>query len=165
LLAGWASAAQACPNVNGGPSQINESQAEASTICLVNRQRSRHHLHRLRSNTQLWFAAKGHSQSMGSTNFFSHFGTDGTPESRAAAAGYVSGGGTWGIGETLGWGSGGMATPRSIVAGWMASPVHRAVILTPRFRQIGVGVADASPAGIDDGRAMIYTGEFGYHQG
>jgi uncharacterized protein YkwD len=160
LLAGGVPAAQACRNANGTPSQITEGQAEASTICLVNKQRSRHHLHRLRGNAQLWYAAEGHSQSMGSTNIFSHFG-DGTPASRAAAAGYLASG-NWGVGETLGWGIGGSATPRYIVANWMASPEHRPVILTRRFRQIGVGVVNASPAGLDDGRTMIYTAEFGY---
>jgi uncharacterized protein YkwD len=160
-LAGWAPAAHACRNVNGAPSQITEAQAEASTICLVNKRRSHRHLHPLRAEMRLWTAARGHSQAMGSLNYFSHYG-DGTPESRAAATGYMSSAGSWGIGETLGWGAGGAGTPRFIVAEWMASPEHRAVILTKGFRQIGVGVTDASPTGPDDGGTMIYTADFGY---
>jgi uncharacterized protein YkwD len=162
LTAGLAPAAHACPNVSAGPAQMTETQAQVSTICLINKRRTRFHLHAVRGDMQLSSAARAHSQSMGTMNFFSHFG-DGTPETRAAATGYISGGGHWGIGEDLGWGAGGMGTPGYIVASWMASPVHRAVILTRRFRQIGVGVTDASPTGTDDGVAMIYTAVFGFH--
>jgi uncharacterized protein YkwD len=165
-LAGFAPAAGArsCPDAGTAPSQLTESRAAASVICLINQQRTRHHLHAVRSNSRLWAAAEGHSVSMGTQNFFSHYG-DGTPQTRAFAAGYLGGGGRWGVGEDLGWGAGGMGTPGFIVSAWMRSPEHRVVILTPGFRQIGVGAAKASPTGADDSGTMTYTALLGYHHG
>jgi uncharacterized protein YkwD len=161
LMALLAPGANACPDVNAAPSQISETQAAVSTICLINKRRTRYRLRPLRSEMQLWSAAQGHAESMGSNHYFSHFG-DGTPETRAAAAGYMSGGGHWDIGEDLGWGSGGTGTPGYIVASWMRSREHRSVILASRFRHIGVGVTKASPTATDDGGTMIYTALFGY---
>jgi uncharacterized protein YkwD len=42
----------------------------------------------------------------------------------------------------------------------MDSPGHRAVLLTRRFREIGVGVAIGSPAG--SGLGAIYTVDVGF---
>ena len=39
----------------------------------------------------------------------------------------------------IAWGTGLLSSPVAIVDGWMHSPPHRAVILTPQFREIGVG--------------------------
>lgn len=44
-------------------------------------------------------------------------------------------------GETLAWHSGWDAQPRRTVSRWMASPGHRAVLLSPAFRWVGMGVA------------------------
>jgi uncharacterized protein YkwD len=44
-------------------------------------------------------------------------------------------------GETLAWHSGWNARPRRTVSRWMASPGHRAVLLSPRFRWVGMGLA------------------------
>ena len=42
----------------------------------------------------------------------------------------------------------------------MNSPGHRANILNPRFRQIGIGIALGNPAGVDGGGAT-YASAFG----
>ena len=47
-------------------------------------------------------------------------------------------------GEVLAWGCGG-ATPRSAIVAWLRSPGHRAVILDPRYRLLGVGSVAAAP--------------------
>jgi uncharacterized protein YkwD len=44
-------------------------------------------------------------------------------------------------GETLAWHSGWNAQPRKTVARWMASSGHRAVLLSPGFRWVGMGLA------------------------
>jgi uncharacterized protein YkwD len=49
-------------------------------------------------------------------------------------------------------------TAESVVRRWMASPAHRAVLMNPRFRYIGVGVA----AGwLGDEPATFVTGHLG----
>jgi uncharacterized protein YkwD len=44
-------------------------------------------------------------------------------------------------GETLAWHSGWNAQPRRTVRRWMASPGHRAVLLSRTFRWVGMGLA------------------------
>jgi uncharacterized protein YkwD len=44
-------------------------------------------------------------------------------------------------GETLAYHTGWNPTPRRTVARWMASPGHRAVLLSARFRRVGMGMA------------------------
>jgi uncharacterized protein YkwD len=51
------------------------------------------------------------------------------------------GGGFRSAGETLAWHGGWNAHPRKTVARWMASPGHRAVLLSPGFRWVGMGIA------------------------
>jgi uncharacterized protein YkwD len=40
----------------------------------------------------------------------------------------------------MAWGSGKLASSGTILPSWMASLEHRAVILTPSFRELGIGV-------------------------
>ena len=87
-------------------------------------------------NLALTRAAQNYAQYMGAANFFDHYGPDGsTPWSRAEAEGYT--GWTY-MGENI---AAGYATPAAVMAGWMNSPGHRANILEPGFRDIGVGYA------------------------
>ncbi len=37
-----------------------------------------------------------------------------------------------------------LPTPEAVVAGWMASPGHRANILSPNFTEIGVGLVSGA---------------------
>ena len=47
-----------------------------------------------------------------------------------------------------------------MVAAWMSSPPHRKTILTPGFRNIGVGVAAVLPASLGQGRTgAVYAVE------
>ena len=61
--------------------------------------------------------------------------------------GYIPSGRAWAVGENLAWGTGPLGTPAAIVRAWMNSPGHRANILDPRFRQIGLGIVAGNPAG------------------
>ena len=51
------------------------------------------------------------------------------------------------VGEILCFGSGDDATPAGMVKSWMASPEHRAIILTPVLRRVGLGVATGTYEG------------------
>jgi uncharacterized protein YkwD len=164
LFSIYVSQASACNGANRQPGRQSIAEAQSAVTCLINKQRTRNHMRRVRASASLAVAAQQHSGAMASQNFFSHEG-DGTPASRAANAGYMAGASAWGIGETLEWGTGKAATPKAVVRGWMKSAVHRSVILSRSFRQVGVGVVDGSPvAGVDQG-AETFTAVFGFRKG
>ena len=48
------------------------------------------------------------------------------------------------VGENLYWGSGGLGTPASAVAGWLHSPPHRENLLAHGWRDVGIGMVHAS---------------------
>jgi uncharacterized protein YkwD len=163
LLGVFTSVAQACRGGHRVPAQQSIRDARRAVVCLINRRRIRNDRRAVRGANTLANAAQGHSEAMVTQDFFAHEG-DGTPASRAAAAGYKAGGG-FTVGENIGWGSGGLATPDAIVDAWMSSPAHRAVILSRRFRQVGVGVALGSPMGPDGPNMATYTVDLGRRGG
>jgi len=156
--------ASACHGARLKPARQSTDQARHAVTCLINRKRARHHLKAVHGSVPLWTAAQTHTNAMVNQNFFSHEG-DGTPASRAANAGYTAGARDWGVGETLEWGVKRGATPRAIVRGWMHSPEHRGILLTRRFRQVGVGVTAGSPMSGADPGAETFTALFGFRKG
>jgi uncharacterized protein YkwD len=136
----------------------------AATLCLVNRERSGYGEAPLQPNQHLAFAAQGHSESMSAGDYFEHFGPGGqTPLARMRAAGYIASS-RFGfeVGENIAWGTLSLATPRAIVAAWMASPGHRANILDANYRETGIGVSPQPPASMAEGQpGAIYTQDFG----
>jgi len=97
-------------------------------------------------------------------DYFDHVGPRGdTPLGRVRAAGYVYGARIgFEIGENIAWGTLWLATPRAIVAAWMASPEHRANILYGHFRDTAIGVSPHPPASLAHGQpGAIYTEDFG----
>ncbi len=94
--------------------------------------------------------------------YFAHEGRDGSqPAERIRASGYLSGGGAWRIGENLAWGTGDLATPRSIMAAWMDSPGHRANILQPAVPRDRLRRHRRQPDLRSDGSGATYVTEFG----
>jgi uncharacterized protein YkwD len=171
IVASWAllsvppsPASAACPGASLQPGQQSTGEAQAAISCLINKKRASNHLRGIRPNPLLASAARTHSNMMASANFFDHTGPDGTPTSRAAATGYMAGARSWGIGETVAWGSGKGGTPRALVRGWMMSATHRAVLLG-RFRHVGVGVVAGAPVPGFDGSAATATAVFGFRKG
>lgn len=104
-------------------------------IELTNAERAAAGLPPLAHNTALTTAAELHSQSMAINGFFAHDDptTGATPEQRIVDAGYTD----WeAIGENV---FGGSDLPSVVVSGWMNSDGHRENILSPNYREIGVG--------------------------
>lgn len=156
-----ASAAAGCKGAGADPNEVRLGKVRAATLCLVNQRRARQGLRDLRGNSKLRKAATRHSRSMARRNFFSHVSPNGaTVTDRIRATGYLTRSRSWAIGENIGWGTAGMATPRGMVRAWMRSPPHRAAIMSRKFRDIGVGIARGGPvAGIAG--AATYTTDFG----
>lgn len=117
------------------------TRLEQQVVDLVNQKRAKHDLVKLRVNAKLVDAARSHSTEMGDKQYFSHDSASGeTFSNRIIRLGYTrSGYSYWAVGENIAWGSGLYATAVATVNAWMKSPAHRAVILTKKFRDIGIG--------------------------
>jgi uncharacterized protein YkwD len=154
----------ACAGAALRPSDANLDSVRVATLCLVNVERTSRGERALKSDSQLQQAAQSHSISMAANDYFEHDGRDGdTPLSRLRATGYIfSSHIGYAIGENIGWGTLWLATPKAIVASWMASPGHRANILDKTFRESGIGVSPHPLVSLARGQSgAIYTQDFG----
>lgn len=124
------------------------TSSEASLLQTMNAVRTSHGLPSLRLDIRLLRAARGHSADMMRRQYFAH----------GSVAGRVLAQGARGpvFGEDLAWGTG--VTAQWVVTQWLASPPHRAVLLRPGFRRIGVGISFGSFAG--HGGAAVVTADF-----
>ncbi|HXN54871.1 MAG TPA: CAP domain-containing protein, partial [Myxococcales bacterium] len=85
-----------------------------------------------------------------------------TPMQRILATPYPSHAKRVNSAQNIGWATGPFATPAAMVQAWMHSPPHREIILTARFRDMGVGVTPAAPSSLAGGLdGATYTLEFG----
>ena len=129
LPTGTASAgSQRCPGASAIPTARTIDDVRDATVCLVNRERTKRGLRALRTNGTLQSSATAYARDMVRREFFAHV----SPERRDADPAHQGRHALprrrarWEIGENLAWGTGTLATPSQIVAGWMASPRHRA---------------------------------------
>jgi uncharacterized protein YkwD len=155
-----ATAAAACAGAGTRPTPATLDRAGDATICLINQARAQHGLGALRAKSALERAAAAHSRDMVRRDFFSHSSPSGsTPQQRIDRTGYLDGARSWAIGETIAWGTGGYATPASIVRSWLHSPGHRAILLDGDYHDLGVGIAVGAPSAGAGG--ATFTGDFG----
>ena len=105
--------------------------SETSLLNTMNAVRQAHGLPALRVDFHLVRAARGHSADMMRHQYFAH----GSVAGRAVAAGAR---GPL-FGEDLAWATG--ITANWVVEHWLASPSHRAILLRPGFRRVGIGYA------------------------
>src|SRR4051812_4447852 len=136
-----AAADQGCDGGGASPASTRLSLIRHATLCLINRVRAEHGLHRLHANRRLRRGAMGHARDMVQRHYFAHTSL----RARLATTGYASSRTAWAAGEALAWGTGSRATPVEIVRAWLNSPGHRQILLTGRFRDAGVGVARGAP--------------------
>jgi uncharacterized protein YkwD len=168
LAAPSVAAAQAppCPGADLQPSADTVGAVSSATLCLLNQQRTSRGLKPLRLSRKLTTAAQAYSQAMVAAQFFAHVSPlDGsTLQTRVRTTRYIPRIGTWRLGENIAWGSGELSTAAATVNAWMSSPGHRHNILTPGFRDIGIGIALGAPQPESDGLpAATYTTDFGAH--
>ncbi len=154
---------QACPGAGGrvGRSSAALRAARTSLLCLLNAQRRRYGLRRLRANARLGRAATKHSRAMVFRRFFAHVApAEPGLVARVRRARYLAGAAGWNLGENIGYGRWPNGTPRSMVRSWMRSSGHRAVILRPGYRSVGIGIVRGVP-GRPRARGATYTADFG----
>jgi uncharacterized protein YkwD len=154
-----------CPNTDVTPADDNLGTVNAAVLCLVNAERAAASLAPLTQNPQLDTAAAGMASRMVSEQFFSHDTPDGkTVVDRVQPTGYIPNSGDWVVGENLAWGSGALSTPQAIVNGWMNSPGHKANILAPDYKDVGLAAAMGSPTTQQTG-GTVYVNNFGAKSG
>jgi uncharacterized protein YkwD len=157
-----AMASAACRYADSAPSAVSTTTLSSATLCLVNRERTKRGRVKLRHNSRLAAAALRHARDMATRDYFAHDSPTGTDFlDRIQSTGYLAPANAWEVGENLAWGSGSLATPRAIVAGWMRSPGHRANILKRAFREAGIGVVRGAPVSGAGPNAATYANEFG----
>jgi uncharacterized protein YkwD len=104
-------------------------QAGATMVRAINGVRQAHGLPRLRPADSLFDSAARYARRMMRTDRFGHLARiPVAPRWRTA-------------GEALEWHTGWRLRPRRTVDEWMASPEHRAILLSRRFTRIGAGHA------------------------
>ena len=112
----------------------------------INRMRSAHGIAKLRPSYSLFVSAVLYARRMMRSDYFGH-------QSRIpVASGWRS------AGETLAWHRGRRPRPGRTVNSWMHSSSHRAILLSSRFKRIGVGRARGHYAG---GGATMWVAHVG----
>jgi uncharacterized protein YkwD len=144
----------AAPAAAAAEAPSDTSAAIPRVVELTNIERGKSGLAPLAFNPQLSQAAQRYSEVLSRDACFAHTcGPVPDMANRIDQAGY---GGWTAIGENI---AAGYQTPEAVVAGWMQSPGHRANILSPNYREIGVGLAGGGKFG------AYWTQEFGTRPG
>jgi uncharacterized protein YkwD len=161
-----------CAHTDVVPHAGNVAVVRAAVLCLHNRERSSRGLPALKQHAKLRRAAERHSQDMVARGFFSHESRDGSDiAERILGTGYARGAG-WSLGENIAWAMDDLASAAEIHRAWMRSPGHKANILRPQFREVGIGIALGAPlprpaassplrSDTDDLDGATYTADFG----
>ncbi len=123
------------------------TSSENSLLSVINATRTSHGLAPLRVDYRLVRTARAHSMDMLRHHYFSH-GAFTSRVRASGAAGPV-------FGEDLAWGP---MSASWVVSQWLASPSHRAVLLRPGFRRVGVGAFQGSFGGRNG--ALVVTADF-----
>ena len=154
-LAVFILAALAAPALAG--TQLNPY--EQQLVKYVNQERVAKNLPKLKVHAALVSSARTHAADMGAQKYFQHDSLDGsTFADRILAAGYEREGyDSWKAGENIAWGSGLYSAPSLIVEQWMDSAVHRAVILSKSFKEIGVGAVKTQGYGSVEGPVWFFV--------
>lgn len=114
---------------------------EATIMALLNQSRQSAGLQPLKTSTTLRGVARSHGGDMFAYGYLSHQSRDGRlPLARVEAAGLTP----WHVGENLAYAQDVQEAHRLL----MNSPGHRANILSPLYRWIGIGVMDGGHDGV-----------------
>jgi uncharacterized protein YkwD len=137
-------------------------QLQSQVLAGMNDLRRKAGLVPLKASTSLGAAAYEQSVSMAEHGFFAHASYGGSPFWKRVAARYASGAGSWSVGENLVYRSP-QLTAQAALQLWLQSPEHRSNMLSPIWREVGLGAVHVAAApGVYEGRAVtILTADFG----
>lgn len=151
VLAALVSSAALVVPANASPARSQHLERLASLeqdiLTKVNDVRAAHGLRSLKISSELESAAVDHSQSMLTYGYFGHESRDGSPFKARLTRFYPLDGFTrWWVGENLVYSSASLNATGAVRA-WLRSPAHREDLLSPRWRETGVGAVHADSAG------------------
>lgn len=137
VLAGFATMA---PGLSG---VVQADTRAAQVFELTNLERAAAGVDQLILSPELTQAAQDYAEVLARGDCFGHAcGPQADLRSRVERSGYTD----WTrIGENI---AAGQRSPEEVMAAWMASPGHRANILNPAFREIGIGVVNRGRSGL-----------------
>jgi uncharacterized protein YkwD len=139
------------------------SALEQGVLADVNALRHEHGLSSLRFSTKLAAAARSHSLEMAKRGYFSHDSANGTSFDKRIVRYYpLRGSHYWSVGENLLWSSPDVDAASALNM-WMESPEHKRILLTGRWREVGLSAVHVTAApGTYGGREVtIVTADFG----
>src|SRR3954466_5541552 len=116
---------------------LDEQTAQLTMLCLTNYARQHAGLSPLSLNATLTTGGAAKLQADVSRGVFSHEPC-GQPFDTVFAP-YTAGASRFQSGENIAWGTGSFGAPRSIMDAWLSSTGHRENILTPNFKELGIG--------------------------
>jgi uncharacterized protein YkwD len=161
LVLALAGGAAARSNAAGGSADV--ADLEAAILDEVNAARAAHGLRPLVTSRGLKAAARAHSRAMLASGAFRHDSADGTAFSERIRRFYPSRGfDSWSVGENLLFSTDELAAAGAVAA-WLDSSSHRRNMLSPAWRDVGVGVwrAAAAPGDFGGANASVITVDFG----
>ncbi len=140
-----------------------QSALESALVRQINTLRHDHGLRPLIVSAKLSHAATQHTREMGADGYFEHESFDKSPFWKRIEKWYPSRGwSSWGVAENILWMSPDV-TATTVVTTWLASPEHRANMLSRSWREVGVSAIhfDAAPGEYGGDPATIVTADFG----
>lgn len=136
----------------GPSSALAAPSFNQQVIAGINQQRSSHGLQPLVENSLLDISASKKALDMLSKNYWGHVSPQGQyPWSLMDQAGYRYSA----AGENLGRG---YFDAQAQVTGWMNSPAHKANLLNPGFRDVGIYIANANFQGENTELVVLHLG-------
>lgn len=147
--------ASTCPGADQPASVTGDSQWRKTTACLINQQRALRHKPALRLVSPLQHGAQASATSLVKEHVFNHNNL----EARFKSSGYLRGYQDWGIGENILWSGANQLSPAEAVRLWLASPHHKANLLSAAWRETGLGIVRYGPAGPYGWTAVQWFGQ------
>jgi uncharacterized protein YkwD len=142
--------------------RVGLPQLQNQVLAGINDLRRKGGLVPLRLSATLTAAAYEQSASMAEHGFFSHTSYGGSPFWKRVAAKYATRSRSWSVGENLVWRSPWLDSQMALAL-WLQSPEHKKNMLSPMWREIGLGAVHvASAPGVYEGREVtILTADCG----
>jgi uncharacterized protein YkwD len=136
---------------------------EQDVLANVNLLRREHGLGALRLSSNLAAAARSHSTEMAQRGYFSHDSANGSSFDKRISRFYALGGKHfWSVGENLLWSSPNVSASGALDM-WLNSPEHKKILLTGRWREIGLSAVHvrSAPGSYGGREVTIVTADFG----
>ena len=140
-----------------------ESSLDSTVLKDINAYRQSNGLQPLRLNPKLSAAAATHTREMAAGGYFSHDSADGSAFWKRVQRFYGSAGyHFWSVGENLVYGSPDLSD-QDVMDEWIQSPEHKANLLNPSWKEVGISAAHIpdAPGDYDNSETTIVTADFG----